>query len=132
VCVAAPEPEASALLALLLLTDARRDARLSAEGELVLLADQERRKWDSGLIQEGERMLEPALHQAAGPYQLHAAIAACHSCSVMPDWQEIEVPPGFRTGDPIGFSPERDGGNVGATKKVHSGIQGTGRQESGG
>ena len=42
-----------------------------------------------------------------------------------------EVPHRSRTGDPIGFSPERDGGNVGATKKVHSGIQGAGRQESG-
>jgi RNA polymerase sigma-70 factor, ECF subfamily len=90
-CVLLPgEPEAAGLLALLLLTDARREARLSVEGELVLLADQDRRKWDTGMIEEGERVLEASLRTGRpGPYQLQAAIAACHSCSVMPDWEEI-------------------------------------------
>jgi RNA polymerase sigma-70 factor (ECF subfamily) len=87
------EPEAAGLLALLLLTDARRDARTSASGELVLLADQDRARWDRAKIAEGERLLESALRAGRpGPYQLHAAIAACHSCAASPDqtdWREI-------------------------------------------
>jgi RNA polymerase sigma-70 factor (ECF subfamily) len=87
------EPEAAGLLALLLLTDARRAARTGDDGELVLLADQDRARWDQAKIAEGERLLETALRAARpGPYQLHAAIAACHSCAasaVETDWREI-------------------------------------------
>jgi RNA polymerase sigma-70 factor (ECF subfamily) len=87
------EPESAGLLALLLLTDARRDARLSDAGELLLLANQDRTRWDRAKIAEGERLLESALRGGRpGPYQLHAAIAACHSCAAsadQTDWREI-------------------------------------------
>lgn len=87
------EPEAAGLLALLLLTDARRDARTGGTGELVLLADQDRSRWDRAKIAEGEHLLETALRAGRpGPYQLHAAIAACHSCASgagQTDWREI-------------------------------------------
>ncbi len=80
-CVLMPdEPEAYGLLALMLLQDSRRDARLSAAGELVLLADQDRSRWDGNSIAEGLRMLERAEAQRRpGPYQLQAAIAAGHA-----------------------------------------------------
>jgi RNA polymerase sigma-70 factor (ECF subfamily) len=75
------EPEAAGLLALLLLTDARRAARLDGAGALVPLAEQDRGRWDRDLIGEGEALLTRALAAGRpGPYQLHAAIAACHSC----------------------------------------------------
>jgi RNA polymerase sigma-70 factor (ECF subfamily) len=87
------EPEAGGLLALLLLTDARRDARTGDDGELVLLADQDRARWDQAKIAEGERLLETAMRAGRpGRYQLHAAIAACHSCAASADetdWREI-------------------------------------------
>lgn len=74
------EPEAFGLLALMLLQDSRRDARFSADGELVLLADQDRRLWDVLEIDEGLRMLERAESlRRPGPYQLQAAIAAGHA-----------------------------------------------------
>src|SRR5215469_3958254 len=89
------EPEVTGLLALLLLTDARRDARVGPDGELVLLADQDRGRWDGALIAEGETLVEQALRQGRpGPYQLHAAIAACHSASstaAATDWREIAL-----------------------------------------
>ena len=80
-CVLMPdEPEAFGLLALMLLQDSRRDARLSADGELVLLADQDRSLWDGRSIAEGLRMLRRAEAQRRpGPYQLQAAIAAGHA-----------------------------------------------------
>ncbi len=80
-CILMPdEPEAYGLLALLLLQDSRRDARLSADGELVLLADQDRGLWDTRAIDEGLRMLERAEGlRRPGPYQLQAAIAAGHA-----------------------------------------------------
>jgi len=80
-CVLMPdEPEAFGLLALMLLQDSRRDARLSADGELVLLADQDRRLWDLLEIGEGLRMLARAeALRRPGPYQLQAAIAAGHA-----------------------------------------------------
>ena len=87
------EPEAAGLLALLLLTDARRDARVGQGGDLVPLAEQDRSTWDRARITEGEHLLEAALRdQKPGPYQLHAAIAACHSCpsaSADTDWGQI-------------------------------------------
>jgi RNA polymerase sigma-70 factor (ECF subfamily) len=80
-CVLMPdEPEAYGLLALLLLQDSRRDARLSPAGELVLLADQDRSLWDRAAIDEGLRMLTRAEAQRRpGVYQLQAAIAAGHA-----------------------------------------------------
>jgi RNA polymerase sigma-70 factor (ECF subfamily) len=87
------EPEAVGLLALLLLTDARRDARTGDAGEVVLLASQDRSRWDRAKIAEGEQLLEEALRAGRpGPYLLHAAIAACHSCAPsadQTDWREI-------------------------------------------
>jgi RNA polymerase sigma-70 factor (ECF subfamily) len=84
------EPEAAGLLALLLLTDARRAARLDRAGELVPLADQDRGRWDRDLIIEGEARLTQALAAGRpGPYQLHAAVAACHSCGPETDWPQI-------------------------------------------
>ena len=89
------EPEVTGLLALLLLTDARRDARTGPGGDLILLADQDRSRWDGALIAEGEALVEQALRQGRpGPYQLHAAIAACHSgarVSADTDWREIAL-----------------------------------------
>jgi RNA polymerase sigma-70 factor (ECF subfamily) len=87
------EPEAAGLLALLLLTDARRGARSRDTGDIILLEDQDRRQWDRDMIAEGEALLERALRAGRpGPYQLHAAIAACHSCAASAadtDWREI-------------------------------------------
>jgi RNA polymerase sigma-70 factor (ECF subfamily) len=89
------QPEVTGLLALLLLTDARRHARTGPGGDLILLADQDRRRWDGALIAEGEALVERALRQGRpGPYQLHAAIAACHSCAptaAATDWREIAL-----------------------------------------
>ncbi len=87
------EPEVTGLLALLLLTDARRGARVSADGDLVLLADQDRARWDQEMIAEGEALVERALRGGRpGAYQLQAAIAACHSgapSAAATDWREI-------------------------------------------
>jgi RNA polymerase sigma-70 factor (ECF subfamily) len=87
------EPEVTGLLALLLLVDARRPARLDAAGEPVLLADQDRARWDRAKIAEGAALVERALRRRRpGPYQLQAAIAACHSTAASAaatDWREI-------------------------------------------
>jgi RNA polymerase sigma-70 factor (ECF subfamily) len=89
------EPEATGLLALMLLQEARSGARLDDAGELVSLEDQERSRWDAGRIAEGIRLLEAALRrQRAGPYQLQAAIAACHAEAASPadtDWAQIAM-----------------------------------------
>jgi RNA polymerase sigma-70 factor, ECF subfamily len=61
------EPGVTGLLALLLLADARRAARIYARGDLVLLPDQDRRPWDAAMIAEGERLVEQALRAASGP-----------------------------------------------------------------
>jgi RNA polymerase sigma-70 factor (ECF subfamily) len=74
------EPEALALLALLLLQDSRREARVDASGRLVLLADQDRSRWDIKQIAEGEVLLARAWRRGRlGPYLLQASIAAQHS-----------------------------------------------------
>ena len=76
------EPEVAGLLALLVLTDARRATRVDAAGDLVLLADQDRARWDRAAIDEGAALVAEALRRSAGspgPYQLQAAIAACHA-----------------------------------------------------
>ena len=80
-CVLMPdEPEAFGLLALLLLQDSRREARVGADGDLVLLADQDRSLWDREEIEEGLRVLRRAeALRRPGPYQLQAAIAAGHA-----------------------------------------------------
>jgi RNA polymerase sigma-70 factor (ECF subfamily) len=89
------EPEVLGLLALLLLTDARREARLSPAGDLVLLAEQDRSRWDAAMIAEGEALVERALRaNRPGPYQIQAAIAACHSGAATAadtDWREIAL-----------------------------------------
>jgi RNA polymerase sigma-70 factor (ECF subfamily) len=79
-CILMPdEPEALGLLALMLLQDSRRAARVGPGGELVLLAEQDRRLWDAREIDEGLRLLERARQRRSpGPYQLQAAIAAGH------------------------------------------------------
>jgi len=74
------EPEAAGLLALLLLTEARRATRVDAGGALVLLADQDRSRWDRALIEEGQALVRACLRRnQPGPYQLQAAINAVHS-----------------------------------------------------
>lgn len=87
------EPEAIGLLALMLLHDARRDARTSADGALVLLEDQDRSRWNRDQIREGSALVERALRmRRAGPYQLQAAIAAVHCAAGRfgdTDWPQI-------------------------------------------
>jgi RNA polymerase sigma-70 factor (ECF subfamily) len=87
------DAEARGLLALMLLTDARRAARLTADGELVPLEDQDRARWDRALIDEGLRLLDEALALASpGSYQIQAAIAALHDKAATPadtDWRQI-------------------------------------------
>jgi RNA polymerase sigma-70 factor, ECF subfamily len=86
-------PEAEGLLALMLLTDARRPARIGPQGELVLLPDQDRRLWRQEAIAEGLALVEQALRRRRpGPYQIQAAIAAVHAQAARAeetDWQEI-------------------------------------------
>src|ERR1700716_4028428 len=75
-----PEPEAEGLLALMLLHDSRRSSRISAEGEVVLLEDQDRAQWDRDQIREGLALTERALRSHRfGPYTLQAAISAVHA-----------------------------------------------------
>ena len=79
------EPEAAALLALMLLHDARRAGRVDAAGELVPLEEQDRATWDQAMIAEGQERLDRALRrQRPGPYQVQAAIAACHATAPTP------------------------------------------------
>ena len=89
----ADDPEATGLLALMLLHHARRDARISAEGDLVLLEAQDRARWDRDEIAEGEALVEAALSSGAvGPYQVQAAIAALHVVADSvdaTDWPQI-------------------------------------------
>jgi RNA polymerase sigma-70 factor, ECF subfamily len=88
-CVLMPdEPEALGLLALMLLQDSRRDARVDPTGELVLLEEQDRTLWDQARIDEGLRVLDRArLRRRPGPYQLQAAIAAGHAQGT--DWATV-------------------------------------------
>ncbi|HYL21232.1 MAG TPA: RNA polymerase sigma factor [Gemmatimonadales bacterium] len=88
-----PEPEAMGLLALMLLHESRRAARTSPGGELVLLADQDRSRWDRDRIAEGGALVERALSsRRIGPYTLQAAIAAVHAeapSAEATDWAQI-------------------------------------------
>ncbi|MGH2715729.1 MAG: RNA polymerase sigma factor [Thermoleophilaceae bacterium] len=85
--------EVAGLLALMLLTDARRPARTGADGALVPLAEQDRRRWDAQAIAEGVGLITATLATAPiGPYQLQAAIAAVHDEAASPedtDWPQI-------------------------------------------
>ena len=87
------EPEALGLLALMLLHESRRDARVSADGELILLEQQDRSRWDHAMIREGTDVLDAALsHGPAGPYVVQAAIAALHAQAPRAeetDWAQI-------------------------------------------
>jgi RNA polymerase sigma factor (sigma-70 family) len=87
------DPEVTGLLALMLLTDARRPARTSDSGALVPLAEQDRGRWDSALIAEGVALVSEALpRRRVGPYQLQAAIAAVHDEApdvASTDWSQI-------------------------------------------
>jgi len=93
------ETEVMGLLALMLLHDARRPARVDADGDLVLLGDQDRSRWDHDEISEGVALLERALRRSAvtggpGQYQLQAAIAALHDeaeTAAGTDWPQIDV-----------------------------------------
>ncbi|MFA1626109.1 RNA polymerase sigma factor [Rhizobium mongolense] len=89
------EPEIMGLLALMLLQISRRDARFDANGELVLLEDQDRSRWNHALINEALNLLDKAIrHRRPGPYQLQAAIAAIHSRAKRAedtDWEEIDL-----------------------------------------
>jgi RNA polymerase sigma-70 factor (ECF subfamily) len=88
-----PEPEANGLLALMLLHESRRPARTTAAGELVLLDEQDRARWDRALIAEGCARVEAALRSRRfGPYALQAAIAAVHAeapTAADTDWPQI-------------------------------------------
>jgi RNA polymerase sigma-70 factor (ECF subfamily) len=87
------EPEVLGLLALMLLHDARREARTGPDGELVLLEDQDRSAWDRARIDEGRELLDRALRmRRIGPNQLQAAIAALHDdagTADETDWEQI-------------------------------------------
>ena len=87
------EPEVMGLLALMLLTESRRAARTSDGGDLVLRADQDRRRWDPDLVAEGQALVRRCLRRnQPGPYQLQAAINAVHSdaaSAAATDWGQI-------------------------------------------
>ncbi|QDV42403.1 RNA polymerase sigma factor [Stieleria neptunia] len=88
-----PDPEVMGLLALMLLHESRRAARQSAQGDIIVLEDQDRRLWDQGLINEGIRLVERSLRSKRfGAYTIQAAISAVHSEAETPaatDWAQI-------------------------------------------
>lgn len=89
------EPEVVGLLALMLLHNSRRAARIDGAGDLVTLEAQDRSRWDQAAITEGTQLLDGALRRGRpGPYQVQAAIAACHAAAADPadtDWPQIAV-----------------------------------------
>ncbi len=89
------EPEIMGLTALMLLQHARAGARFDAAGEIILLEDQDRRRWDGKLIAEGLALIDKAMrHRTPGSYQIQAAIAALHARAARPeetDWAEIDL-----------------------------------------
>ena len=88
------DPEVYGLLALMLLQQSRAPARFDANGEIVLLEEQDRSRWNRRLIDEGRLLLErAAVYQTPGPYQLQAAIAALHARAARPEdtsWKQID------------------------------------------
>ena len=89
------EPEATGLLALLLLTHSRRRSRIGLDGVAIRLSDQDRSEWDQGMIEEGQELVRACLRRGRpGPYQVQAAIAAVHSDAVtheQTDWSQVVV-----------------------------------------
>jgi RNA polymerase sigma-70 factor (ECF subfamily) len=84
------QPEMEGALALMLLTDARRAARVGPSGATVPPAEQDRRLWSRDKEAEGRQLLETALRRKrAGPFQVKAAISACHMADPAPDWPQI-------------------------------------------
>jgi RNA polymerase sigma-70 factor (ECF subfamily) len=87
------EPEALGLLALMLLTDARRAARVAPDGSLVRLSDQDRSLWDRQMVAEGHELVRRCLRRGhPGPFQVQAAIAAVHADAATPeatDWGQV-------------------------------------------
>ncbi|MCL2584126.1 MAG: RNA polymerase sigma factor [Streptosporangiales bacterium] len=87
------EPETRGLLALMLLTEARRPARADGQGNLVLLADQDRDRWDQDLIAEGHALVRRCLREnRPGPYQIQAAVSAVHAdarTAADTDWRQV-------------------------------------------
>jgi RNA polymerase sigma-70 factor (ECF subfamily) len=89
-----PEPEPKGLVALMLLHDARRDARTDAQGDVVLLEHQDRSRWDRAQIEEALALVPSALRGGRGPYPVEAAIAALHAsarAAVDTDWHQIAL-----------------------------------------
>jgi RNA polymerase sigma-70 factor (ECF subfamily) len=83
------DAETAGLLALMLIHDARREARVGGDGRYVALPDQDRARWDAGALVEGRAQLDRALRlRRTGPYQLQAAIASLH-CEPEVDWPQI-------------------------------------------
>jgi RNA polymerase sigma-70 factor (ECF subfamily) len=89
------EPEIMGLTALMLLQHSRAAARLNADGEIILLDDQDRSLWNTKLVSEGLALIDKAMrHHRPGPYQVQAAIAALHARAVRPedtDWAQIDL-----------------------------------------
>ena len=89
------EPEIMGLLALMLLHHSRAEARFDADGQIVLLDDQDRRLWNRDMIAEGLALIDKAIrHRRRGPYQVQAAIAALHARAASPqetDWAQIDA-----------------------------------------
>lgn len=86
------DPEIEGALALVLLTEARRKARIGADGATVPPEQQDRSLWDANMIQEGQAIISKAVgRRRPGPYQIKAAIADCHMADAKPDWQQISL-----------------------------------------
>lgn len=115
------EPEIMGLLALMLLQHARADARFDGAGEIVLLEDQDRSRWNRVMIDEGLALLDKALlHRAPGPYQVQAAIAAMHARAARPadtDWARIDAL--YATLERLTSSPVVTLNRAVAVEKVH-------------
>jgi len=86
------DPEIEGALALVLLTDARREARIGANGATVPPEQQNRILWDTYKVKEGQELLAQAVERGRpGPYQIKAAIADCHMAESTPDWKQISL-----------------------------------------
>ncbi|MFG1927680.1 RNA polymerase sigma factor [Cryptosporangium sp. NPDC048952] len=84
------EPEARGLLALMVLAESRREARVAADGSLLPLTAQDRTRWDATLVDEGRALVRQCLRRGQpGPYQVQAAISAAHTDGPPPDWSQI-------------------------------------------
>jgi len=127
--VAPNEAEVAGLLALMLLTDARRAARTGPVGELIPLDEQDRALWDRGAIEEGVALISETLQRGAvGPYQLQAAVAAVHDeapCAGATDWPQILALYGVLQG--LSDNPMVDLSHAIATAMVHGPAEGLAR-----